>query len=123
MRTLIALCLVAVMVLGVLAAPAEAGGKFGAGLATGAATVFFLHHLSHPHVYYHGYHAVPHYRVYYAPPPVYYYPPQPVYYAPAPSCRSVWIEGVWREAPRDQGGGFTAYYREWVPGHWQQVCP
>ncbi|MGH7360421.1 MAG: hypothetical protein ACREJI_02280 [Candidatus Methylomirabilales bacterium] len=121
MRTLIALCLLSVMVLGLLAAPAEAGGKFGVGFATGAATVFFLHHISHPHVHYH---AVPYYRVYYAPPPVYYYyAPQPVYYAPAPSCRSVWIEGVWREAPRDQGGGFTAYYREWVPGRWQQVCP
>ena len=119
MRTLIALCLLSVMVLGPLTAPAEAGHKFGTGFAAGAATVLFLHHVSHPHVFYH---AVPYYPVYYAPPLVYYYSPPPVYYAPAP-CRSVWIEGVWQEVPRDQGGGFTAYYREWVPGRWQQVCP
>ncbi len=119
MRTLIALCLAAVMVLGPLTAPAEAGRRFGTGFAAGAATVLFLHHVSHPHVFYH---AVPVYPVYYYSPPVYYYSPQPVYYAPAP-CRSAWIEGVWREVPRDQGGGFTVYYREWVPGRWQQVCP
>ncbi len=47
MRTLIALCLAAVMVLGPLTAPAEAGHKFGTGFAAGAATVLFLHHLSH----------------------------------------------------------------------------
>lgn len=120
MRTLIALCLAAVMLLGLLTAPAEAGGRFGVGFAVGAGTVLFLHHLSQPHVYYQ---AAPYYRVYYYPPPVYYYnSAPPVYYAPAPSCRSVWIEGVWREVPRDQGGGFTAYYREWVPGRWEQVC-
>jgi len=119
MRRFLALCLVALIVLTVLIAPAEAGGKFGAGFATGAATVFFLHHLGHPHVYY--YHAVPYHPVYYHPAPVYHYSP-PVYYAPVSPCRSVWIEGVWREVPREQGGGFTAYYREWVPGYWQQVC-
>lgn len=118
MRKFLALCLAALILLTLFIAPAEARGRFGSGFAAGAATVFFLHHLSHPHVYH--YHAVPYHRVYYYPAPVYYY--SPVYYAPAPSCRSVWIEGVWREVPRDQGGGFTAYYREWVPGHWQQVC-
>ena len=119
MRTLIALCLTAVMVLGLLTAPAEAGHKFGTGFAAGAATVLFLDHISRPHVFYH---AVPYYPVYYYPPTVYYSSSPPVYYAPAP-CRSVWIEGVWQEVPRDQGGGFTGYYREWVPGRWQQVCP
>ncbi|MGH2767435.1 MAG: hypothetical protein ACRDIF_00540 [Actinomycetota bacterium] len=118
MRTLIALGLVAVMMLGLLAGPAEAGHNFGAGFAAGAATALFLAHITHPHVFYP---AVPLSSVYYYPPPVYYSPP--VYYAPAPPCRSVWIEGVWREVPRDQGGGFTTYYGEWMPGHWQRVCP
>ena len=120
MRMLIALCLVAVLSLGLLTAPAEAGHRFGTGFAAGAATVLFLQHISQPPVFYTP---VPVYPVYYYyPPPVYYAVP-PVYYAPPPPCRSLWIEGVWREVPRDQGGGFTAYYREWVPGRWQQVCP
>jgi hypothetical protein len=119
MRRFLALSLVALIVLAATIAPAEAGGKFGGGFAAGAATVLFLHHISHPHVYYHP---VAYYPVYYHPAPVYYYSP-PVSYAPAPPCRSVWTEGVWREVPRDQGGGFTVYYREWVPGQWQQVCP
>jgi hypothetical protein len=118
MRKLLALGLVLVLALGLLPAPAEAGHKFGVGFAAGAATVLFLHHVSQPHVYYRQYRAVPYYRVYSYP----HYPPA-VYYAPTPSCQSVWIEGSWREVPRDQGGGFTAYYREWVPGRWQQVCP
>lgn len=118
MRKLLALCLVLVLALGLLPGAAEAGHKFGAGFAAGAATFLFLHHVSQPHVYYRHYRAVPYYRVYSYP----YYPPT-VYYAPGPSCRSVWIEGSWREVPRDQGGGFTTYYREWVPGRWQQICP
>lgn len=119
MRTLIALGLVAVLVLGLVSAPVEAGHNFGAGFAAGAATVFFLHHISHPPVFYH---AVPVYPVYYYPGPVYYSPPV-YYYAPAPPCRSVRIEGGWREVPRDQGGGVITYFREWVPGYWQRVCP
>ena len=119
MRTLIALCLVAVLVMGGLPARAEAGHNFGVGFAAGAATVLFLDHISRPHVFYP---AVPYYPVYYYPPAVYYSSP-PVYYMPPPACRSVWIEGTWREVPRDQGGGFTTYYREWVPGYWQRVCP
>lgn len=126
MRTLTAVCLVAVLVLGGLAAPAEAGHRghrghgghnFGVGFVAGAATAVFLHHISHPHVYYH---AVPSYPVYYYP-PVYHAVP-PVYYAPAPACRSVWVEGGWQEVPRDQGGGFTTYYGAWVPGRWERVC-
>jgi hypothetical protein len=123
MRTLTAVCLVAVLVLGGLAAPAEAGhgghrgNNFGVGFIAGAATAVFLHSISRPYVYYP---AVPSYGVYYYP-PVYHAVP-PVYYAPAPACRSVWVEGGWQEVPRDQGGGFTSYYGQWVPGHWERVC-
>ena len=90
-------------------------------LAHGRTRVFLGFNFGYPGYYYPApYYYYPPYPYYY-PAPVYYHSP-PVSYAPAPPCRSVWTEGVWREVPRDQGGGFTAYYREWVPGQWQQVC-
>lgn len=121
MRKLLALCLIVVLALGLLTAPAEAGHRFGSGFAAGAATVLFLDRISRPYVFYPAVPVYPVYHYYY--PPTIYYSAPPVYYAPAPPCRSVWIEGSWGEVPRDQGGGFTTYYREWVPGRSQQVCP
>jgi hypothetical protein len=52
-------------------------------------------------------------------------PPAPVYLAPepVPVCRDVWIEGRWVNRGRSEPSGFTTYHQEWVPGHWERLCP
>ena len=119
----VGLALASVLLVALLAPPAEARGRrhhhgFRARAVTGLL-------LFSPFVVPGFYYAPPYYPFpYHYPPPYYcpppYYPPPPAY---APSCSRTYTAGHWAILPVEDGRGFTTYYYQWVPNLHETACP